>query len=92
MAIIKRWSRYIGLLILSFCLVWGLGASVSAQSRLTWNDLQPPETTTENPYAHLSTEQTYDLATLARLQTWVDENQAPSDSLEAQEYLFRCRD
>ncbi|MGF1513840.1 MAG: DUF3299 domain-containing protein [Elainellaceae cyanobacterium] len=58
-----------------------------AQVRLTWEDLQPPETTLQDPYAHLPIEQTYDLATLARLQNWVEENQAASDSLEAQEIL-----
>ena len=84
MTIIKRWGRYIGLLVISFCLVWGLATSALAQSRLTWNDLQPPETTVQNPYAHLSTRQTYDLATLTRLQAWVDENQVFSDSLRAQ--------
>ncbi|MGF1538008.1 MAG: DUF3299 domain-containing protein [Elainellaceae cyanobacterium] len=76
-----------GLLVVSLCLVCGLATSALAQSRLTWEDLQPSETTLQNPYAHLSTEQTYDLATLAQLQTWLEESKAASDSLEAQEIL-----
>ena len=50
-----------------------------------WEDLQPPTTTLQDPYAHLSIEQTADLSTLAALTIWVEENQASSDSLEAQE-------
>lgn len=69
----------------SFWLVLCLASPVTAQTVLTWEDLQPSENTLVNPYAHLSLEQTYDLTTVARLQTWVEENQAAPDSLEVRE-------
>ena len=86
-AVFRHWGRYVGLFIASFCLVWGLATSALAQTSLAWEDLQPSTTTLQNPYDHLSTEQTYDLATLARLRIWVEENQVSPDSLEAQEIL-----
>lgn len=82
---LRRWARYIGLLLTSFCLVWGLATSAQAQTSLTWEDLQPAAIAQKNPYAHLSLEQTYDLSMLARLQTWVEANQAKPASLEVQE-------
>ncbi|MEO1592189.1 MAG: DUF3299 domain-containing protein, partial [Cyanobacteria bacterium J06632_22] len=72
-------------MMIGFGLVIGLATQGIAQTVVTWEDLQPPVNTLENPYAHLSLEQTYDLATIARLQTWVEDNQASQDSLEAQE-------
>lgn len=81
------WGKYLALLVISFCLTWGLATSALAQTPLTWKDLQPATTALQNPYADLSIEQTYDLATLARLEIWVEENQASLDSLEAQEVL-----
>lgn len=84
--IVKRWWRYGGLFLISFGLVCSLAVSTPAQSLITWEDLQPPSSTTlHNPYVDLSTEQTYDLATLVRLNAWVQENQASADSLEARE-------
>ncbi|MEO0405987.1 MAG: DUF3299 domain-containing protein [Cyanobacteria bacterium P01_A01_bin.135] len=85
LAAAKRWGRYLGLLAAGFCLVCGLATAASAQPALTWEDLQPAEAALENPYAHLSTEQTYDLASLERLRAWVAENQAAPDSVEARE-------
>ena len=82
---LRRWARYVGLLLIGFCLVWCLATAAQAQTSLTWEDLQPAAIAQKNPYVHLSLEQTYDLATLARLQIWVDENQAKPDSLEVQE-------
>ncbi|MEL6131340.1 MAG: hypothetical protein AAFR30_15735, partial [Cyanobacteria bacterium J06628_4] len=84
---LRRWGRYVGLLIASLCLVWGLATSVLAQTPLTWEDLQPSTNTLQNPYAHLAIEQTYDLAAFAQLQTWVADNQPGPDSLEMQEML-----
>ncbi|WP_228016299.1 HoxN/HupN/NixA family nickel/cobalt transporter [Leptolyngbya ectocarpi] len=49
--------------------------------------MQPPATTLQNPYAHLSIDQTRDLATLAGLKTWVEDNQPSPDSLESREVL-----
>ena len=83
--IFKRWGRYVGALIASLCLVWLCATPGLAQIRLTWEDLQPPTTTVQNPYAHLSIEQTAELSTLAALTIWVEENQVGPDSLEAQE-------
>lgn len=83
----RRWGRYAGLLLVSVGLVLGLAMSVYAQTPLTWEDLQPSVNALVDPYAHLSLEQTYDLATVARLQVWVDENQAEPDSLEQQEIV-----
>ena len=80
----RRWGRYVGMLVASFCLVWGLATSAIAQTPLTWEDLQPA-TTLPNPYAHLSIEQTYDLSTLAGLKAWIKENPTSPDSLESQE-------
>lgn len=86
-AALRRWGRYVGLLIASFCLVWGLATSALAQTPLTWEDLQPSTNTLQNPYAHLAIEQTYDLSTLAGLKTWVEQNSTSPDSLESQEVM-----
>ncbi len=84
---LRRWGRYVGLLIASLCLVWGLATSVLAQTPLTWEDLQPSTNTLQNPYAHLAIEQTYDLSTLAGLKAWVEQNSTSPDSLESQEVM-----
>ncbi|MGI8935565.1 MAG: DUF3299 domain-containing protein [Phormidesmis sp.] len=60
-------------------------ASASAQSTVTWDDLQASETHLQNPYEHLTTTQTYRLSRLYQLKVWVEENQPASDSFEAQE-------
>lgn len=86
-AVLRRWGRYVGLLIASFCLVWGLATSALAQTPLTWDDLQPSTNTLQNPYAHLAIEQTYDLSTLAGLKAWVERNSTSPDSLESQEIM-----
>ena len=70
-----------------FAWLCSVALTTSAQTLITWEDLQPPITSLQDPYAQLSIEQTYDLATLARLQVWVQENAASSDSLEVQEIL-----
>lgn len=70
-AVLRRWGRPIGLFIISFCLVWCVAGSTLAQTRLTWENLQPAVTTLQNPYAHLPIEQTRDLATLAGLKAWI---------------------
>ncbi|MEM9164094.1 MAG: DUF3299 domain-containing protein, partial [Cyanobacteria bacterium P01_F01_bin.4] len=80
-----RWGRYGVLLITSFCLVCSV--ALAAPTLITWDDLQPPTTSLQDPYAQLSIEQTYDLATLAQLQTWVEESDASPNTLEAQEVL-----
>ena len=74
-----------GVLISGVCLVWLCASPVQAEIPLTWEDLQPTTATLQNPYAHLSIEQTAELSTLAALTMWVDENQVGPDSLEAQE-------
>ena len=84
---LRRWGRYWGLLIGAVCLTFGFAVATPAQTPITWKDLQPPSTLLQDPYPQLSTEQTYELSTLARLQTWVKENQASPDSREAQEVL-----
>ncbi|NEQ48903.1 MAG: DUF3299 domain-containing protein [Leptolyngbya sp. SIO3F4] len=76
-----------GLCIASFFVVWCLATSALAQTLLTWEDLQPTATTLQDPYAQLSIEQTYDLATLAQLKLWVENHQISSDSLEAREIV-----
>jgi nickel/cobalt exporter len=84
---VKRWGRYGMLFIFSVGLVCSLALATSAQTLITWEDLQPSVISLQDPYAQLAIEQTYDLATLARLQAWVQENKASPDSLEAQEAL-----
>ena len=84
LAAAQRWIRYGALLVISFCLAAGLAAAAQAQTPLTWENLQP-QTTLQNPYAHLTSEQTYDVAALSRLEAWVEETQAALDSREAQE-------
>ncbi|MEM8615089.1 MAG: DUF3299 domain-containing protein [Cyanobacteria bacterium P01_H01_bin.105] len=82
---LKHWGRYVGLFTLSVCLVWSLTTPALSQTRLTWEDLQPEATTLQNPYAHLSMEQTAALTSLAALKQWVEENQPGADSFEVQE-------
>ena len=84
---LRRWGRCGALFIASFCLVCSVALTTSAQTLITWKDLQPPTNSLQDPYAQLSIEQTYDLATLARLQVWVQENDASPDGLEAREIL-----
>ena len=69
----------------SIWLVWCVATPALAQTPLTWEDLQPSTNTLQDPYAHLSIEQTYDLSTLAGLRLWVAENQTSLDSLESRE-------
>ncbi|MEM7064857.1 MAG: DUF3299 domain-containing protein [Cyanobacteria bacterium P01_B01_bin.77] len=87
LAFLRRWGRYFRVFIVSFCLVWCVASSTLAQTALTWENLQPSATSLQNPYAHLSIDQTRDLATLAGLKTWVEENQPSPASLESREVL-----
>ena len=84
-SVFRRWGRCLGLLIASLCLVWFFAIPAQSQTRLMWEDLQPSATTLQDPYAHLSIEQTAELSTLAALTIWVEENQVGPDSLESQE-------
>ena len=52
---------------------------------ITWDDLQAQSTHLTNPYAHLSTVQTYRLSSLYQLKEWAKENQPAPDSFEMQE-------
>ena len=52
---------------------------------ITWDDLQAQSTHLTNPYAHLSTAQTYRLSSLYQLKEWAKENQPDPDSFEVQE-------
>lgn len=81
----KRYGRYIGLLLASLCLICGLATSSPAQTVLTWENLQPTDTDLRDPYSHLSTDQTYDLASLAALKTWVETNPGEPSHREAKE-------
>ena len=80
-----RW-RYITVFLLSLWLVVASAYPSMAQQTITWEDLQPPTTTLQNPYQHLSTEQVYNLSTLVQLQLWLDHNQDDTKGgLEAEE-------
>ncbi|MEM9266972.1 MAG: DUF3299 domain-containing protein [Cyanobacteria bacterium P01_F01_bin.13] len=84
-AAFRYWGRYAGLFIASVGLIVVLATSTLAQTSITWEDLQPSTNTLQNPYAHLSIEQTYELSTLAQLKIWVEGNEAGPDSLESKE-------
>jgi ABC-type nickel/cobalt efflux system permease component RcnA len=59
--------------------------AASAQSAITWDDLQASKTHLQNPYQHLTVEQTYRLSSLYQLKQWVEENQPKADSFEIRE-------
>lgn len=80
----QRW-RYIAAFLLSLWLILANTYPSVAQQAITWEDLQPQVTTVQNPYAHLSPEQAYDLSRLAQLQLWLDQNQEDAKGLEAGE-------
>lgn len=84
----QRWrssGSYLCAFLLGCLLTLAPMASASAQSTVTWDDLQASETHLQNPYEHLTTKQTYRLSSLYQLKVWVEENQPASDSFEAQE-------
>ncbi len=80
-----RWSAYFCALLLSCALTMMPTLPVSAQSVITWDDLESQSTSLKNPYEHLSADQTYRLSSLFQLQHWVEENRAAPESKEVQE-------
>lgn len=81
----RRWGAYVCALLLGCLLTMVPTLPASAQSVITWDDLESQSTSLKNPYEHLSSDQTYRLSSLFQLQHWIEENQPKPDSKEAQE-------
>ncbi|MEM6255766.1 MAG: DUF3299 domain-containing protein [Cyanobacteria bacterium P01_D01_bin.156] len=77
--------RYLLAFLLSVWLVVINAYPLAAQQTITWEDLEPRTTTLQNPYEHLSIDQTHELSMLAQLQLWIDENETGSETFEIQE-------
>ena len=88
---LRRYAAYFIACLLSCILVLSPIFPASAQTAVTWEDLQAQSTHLRNPYEHLTTEQTYRLSSLYQLREWADINQPEPDSFERQE-LQRLED
>ena len=82
---LRRYAAYFLACLLSCTLVLGSIAPTSAQTTVTWEDLQAQSTNLRNPYEHLTTAQTYQLSNLYQLREWVSVNQPAPDSYERKE-------
>lgn len=60
-------------------------APATAQNKITWEDLQAQSTHLQNPYEHLSEDQTYRLSSLYKLREWSKEEPFDPDGIEAKE-------
>ncbi|MEM6449163.1 MAG: DUF3299 domain-containing protein [Cyanobacteria bacterium P01_D01_bin.105] len=91
----QRYAAYLLAFILSITFALGslapaLAQNSATQARIeprtvTWEDLQSRATQLRNPYAHLTTAQTYRLSNLYQLREWIETNQPEPDSFERQE-------
>lgn len=79
------WWRCIVAFCLGLWLVVILASPLAAQQTITWEDLEPRATTVQNPYAHLSIDQTHELSMLAQLQLWIEQNETAPETLEIKE-------
>ena len=86
-----RHIAYLWACLLSFIFVLNPILPASAQTTVTWEDLQAQSTQLRNPYEHLTTPQTYQLSNLYQLREWVKVNQPAPDSVERRE-LQRLED
>ncbi len=82
---LRRYAVYLLACLLSFVLALGLIAPVSAQTTVTWRDLQSQSNHLHNPYEHLTATQTYQLSSLYQLREWVKDNQPAPESFERKE-------
>ncbi len=81
----RRYVAYLWACLLSCFLALSLISPVSAQTAVTWENLQSQSTHLRNPYEHLTTTQTYQLSSLYHLQEWVKVNQPAPESFERKE-------
>ncbi|MEM9805728.1 MAG: DUF3299 domain-containing protein [Cyanobacteria bacterium P01_D01_bin.56] len=81
----QRWWRCIVAFWLGLWLVVIIASPLAAQQTITWEDLEPQATTVQNPYAHLSIDQTHELSMLAHLQLWIEQNETAPETIEIQE-------
>ncbi|MEL6354585.1 MAG: DUF3299 domain-containing protein [Cyanobacteria bacterium J06627_28] len=87
----RRYAAYFWGCMLSCIFALSLTGPASAQTAVTWEDLQLQSTSLRNPYEHLTTAQTYQLSDLYQLREWVKVNQPEPDSFERRE-LQRLED
>ena len=87
----RRYAAYFWVCVLSCVFALSLTGPASAQTTLTWEDLQVQSTSLRNPYEHLTTAQTYQLSDLYQLREWIKVNQPAPDSFERKE-LQRLED
>ncbi|MEL6552991.1 MAG: DUF3299 domain-containing protein [Cyanobacteria bacterium J06621_11] len=81
----RRYAAYLWACLLSCVFVLSSTAPASAQTTVTWEDLQAQSTHLRNPYEHLTTTQTYQLSDLYQLREWIKVNQPEPESFERQE-------
>lgn len=81
----RRYAAYFWVCVLSCIFALSLTGPASAQTTVTWEDLQLQSTSLRNPYEHLTTAQTYQLSDLYQLREWVELNQPAPDSFERRE-------
>ncbi|MEM6867157.1 MAG: DUF3299 domain-containing protein [Cyanobacteria bacterium P01_C01_bin.121] len=82
---ISRLSALIMGFVLAVLIAMVPAAPATAQSAITWDDLQAHSTHLSNPYEHLSEEQTYRLSSLYKMRDWAKVNSPAPDSIEAEE-------
>ena len=81
----RRYAVYLWACLLSCVFALSLIAPASAQTVVTWEDLQAQSTRLQNPYEHLTPTQTYQLSSLYQLRDWIEVNQPAPDSFEREE-------
>ena len=80
-----RGCTYVLVLLLA-CLLTQLPTfPAAAQNLVTWEDLAAQSTALTNPYAHLTTGQTYRLSQFYKWQQWLAESPEPPTSKQAEE-------
>ena len=79
------YKTYIWACLLSCFFLLSSSLPASAQTTVTWEDLQAQSTHLHNPYEQLTTPQTYRLSALYQLREWVKINQPAPDSFENEE-------
>ncbi|MEL7512735.1 MAG: transporter, partial [Cyanobacteria bacterium J06554_3] len=82
---LRRYAVYLWACLLSCVFVLSPTIPASAQTTVTWEDLQAQSTHLRNPYEHLTTTQTYQLSDLYQLREWIKVNQPEPESFERQE-------
>ena len=87
----RPYTTYIWAGLLSCIFLLSSSLPASAQTTVTWEDLQAQSTHLDNPYEQLTTPQTYRLSALYQLREWVKINQPAPDSFEKEE-LQRLED